>query len=238
MISIAKKIVALALILFLVAGCAASGGAPDPSSTMSDADRTKAEGTAFGALLGGLVGAAAGAVLAKNDRGKGAAVGAAVGAIGGSAAGYLYGKNAAERKALYADEESRLDGEINVLKNYNADLDKQNLASFKKIQQLQQRVHDLNSQSATLRKKAQLSASERRELEKSLENNDKNISTYNQELSSLQEYRQELGGQDVQSQPQIARLEREIDLLRENINTLDTNNKQMARLAENLSVSK
>jgi hypothetical protein len=233
-----QKTMALLVMLGVLSGCATTGNAPDSTPETDDAVRTKTEGAAFGALLGGLVGAATGALVSKDKRGSAAAIGFGIGALGGGAAGYMYGKTVAERKQLYADEETRLDGEIDVLKKYNAEMDKQNLASFKKIQELQKRVVDLQSQSQTLRKKAYLSADEQQELTKSVQTNEKNIAQYNQELIALTEYKEELNNQGDQTQPQVASLEKEINLLRNNIETLDTNNKQMARLAENLSVKK
>ena len=233
-----QRNIALIVVLFLFSGCAATGGAPGSSPTTSDADRTKAEGAAFGALLGGLVGAATGALVGGENRGTAAAIGFGIGALGGGAAGYMYGKTAAERKQLYADDEQRLDGEINILKNYNAALDKQNIANQNKIQELEKRVADLQSTSQKLRAKAYLSANEQQALVKSLEINKKEIATYNQELIILNEYKQELANQGAKAPPEVAGLEQEIILLRNNIDTLDNNNKQMAKLAENLSLKK
>lgn len=226
------------VMLGMLAGCATTGTTPDSTPETDDAVRTKTEGAAFGALLGGLLGAATGALVSDDNKGSAAAIGFGIGAVGGGAAGYMYGKTAAERKQLYADEETRLDGEINVLKNYNAEIDKQNLASFKKIQELQKRAVDLKSKSQTLKNKAYLSADEQMALTKSIQANEKDIARYNEELVTLDEYKQELNNQGDQSQSEVASLEKEIHLLRENIDTLDNNNKQMARLAENLSMKK
>lgn len=232
-----QRKIALVVALFLLSGCAATGGAPGSSTTTSDADRTKAEGAAFGALLGGLVGAATGALVGGDNKGTAAAIGFGIGALGGGAAGYMYGKSAAERKQLYANDEQRLDGEINILKNYNATLDKQNIASKNKIQELEKRVADLQSTSQTLKKKAYLSTYEQQVLVNSLAANKKEIASYKQELITLNEYQQELAVQGKKT-PEVAGLEQEIHLLRNNIDTLDNNNKQMAKLAENLSLQK
>ena len=174
-----QRTIALVVVLFLLSGCAATGGAPDSTSTTDDADRTKAEGTALGALIGGLAGAAAGALIDKNNRGRGAAIGLGIGALGGGAAGYMYGKNAAERKQQYANEEDRLDGEINILKNYNAELDKRNMACNQKIIELQKRTRRLHSQSETLKNQAYLSADEQQALINSIHSNEKDITAYN-----------------------------------------------------------
>ncbi len=232
------KLTALIIVLCMLSGCAGMEGGGDSTPESDDATRTKTEGATLGALLGGLAGAAAGALLVKNNRGTGAAVGFGLGALGGGAAGYLYGKNAAERKALYADEEERLDGEIAILETYNDALDKQNIASQKKIEELQVRIGYLQSQSADLKNKAYLSSSEQESLQKSIDSNQKAITTYNQELVTLTEYQQELKAKGKEEQPQVASLEKEIRLLRTNIDTLDNNNKQMAKLAEDLAIRK
>jgi uncharacterized protein YcfJ len=233
-----SRTIVLIVVLCLLSGCAATGGAPDSTSTTDDAERTKAEGTALGALLGGVVGAATGAAIDSKNRGRGAVIGLGVGAVGGGVAGYMYGKNAAERKQQYANEEDRLDGEIAVLQNYNAELDKRNAATYKKIQELKKRVRNLHAQSQALRDQAYLSANEEQTLLKTIESNEKDKAAYTQELNSLTAYKQELERKGTQSQPQVASLENEINLLRNHINTLDSNNKQMAKLAENLSMKK
>lgn len=208
------------------------------SSTTDDSERTKTEGAALGALLGGLVGAAAGALAGGDNKGTAAAIGFGVGAIGGGAAGYLYGASAAERKKMYASEEERLDGELAVVTKYNQDLGEQNIASMEQIQQLEKRVADLKSESADLKAKALLSEKEHQEISDSLAAKEKNLARYREELAAMQQYKSEVSAQGNRSDEEIAGLEREINLLRDNIDTLDSNNKQMARLAENLTVSK
>ncbi len=98
--------VALILMVCMVSGCA----------TMNDSTRTKAEGTGFGALLGAAAGAGIGALAGGGD---GALIGAAAGAALGGAGGYAAGSYVAERKQEYANEEDRLDGEINVVVKLN-----------------------------------------------------------------------------------------------------------------------
>ncbi|NCC94357.1 MAG: glycine zipper 2TM domain-containing protein, partial [Opitutae bacterium] len=74
---IAKVLVVVLLVFALLPGCA----------TMSDQNRTKAEGTGVGAVVGGLLGLAIGG-------GRGAAIGAAAGA----GLGFLVGNEIAKRK--------------------------------------------------------------------------------------------------------------------------------------------
>jgi uncharacterized protein YcfJ len=232
-----RKVTALFVALCFLSGCAAKGGDPNASTT-DDATRTKTESTALGALLGGLVGAATGAALSPGNRGSGALIGAGIGAVGGGAAGYVYGSNAAERKQKYANEEDRLDGEINVVKQYNADLQQQNTALASNIDDLKERIKLLQSKKKSLKDQAYLTAEEQKYINDTLEKNNKDIARYNQELASLSQYKQEQESKSGQSAPQVASLDQEITLLRNQINTLDSNNKQMAKLSDNLTVKK
>ena len=236
--SIFPRIITLVVVLCLLSGCAATGGAPDSSSTTDDAEQTKAEGTALGALLGGLVGAATGAAVDSKNRGRGAAIGLGIGAVGGGVAGNMYGKNAAQRKQQYANEEDRLDEEITALKGYNDELDTRNTECYTKIQELKRRVRNLHVQSQALGNQTYLSTDELQALLKTIQTNEVDITSYNEELDTLSEYKEELREKGSQSHTHIASLEKEINLLRNHINTLDSNNKQMAKLAENLSVKK
>ena len=231
------KVTALFVTLCFLSGCAAKGGDPNATTT-DDATRTKTEGAALGALLGGLVGAATGAALSPGNRGSGALIGAGIGAVGGGAAGYVYGSNVAERKQKYANEEDRLDGEINVVKKYNSDLQQQNTALASNINDLKQRIQILQSKKKSLKDKAYLTAEEQKYINGTLEKNNKDIARYNQELASLSQYKQEQESKSGKSAPQVASLDQEITLLRNQINTLDSNNKQMAKLSDNLTVKK
>jgi len=231
------KVTALFITLCFLSGCAAKGGDPNAPAT-DDATRTKTEGAAFGALLGGLLGAATGAALSPGNRGSGALIGAGIGAVGGGAAGYVYGSNVAERKQKYANEEDRLDGEITVVKKYNADLQQQNTALASNINDLKVRIKQLQSKKTSLKEKAYLTDEEQKYVNGTLEKNNKDIARYSQELASLSQYKQEQESKSGKSAPQVASLDQEITLLRNQINTLDSNNKQMAKLADNLTVRK
>lgn len=229
------KTIALFVALCFLSGCAAKGGG---NSATEDETRTKTEGTAMGAVLGGLVGAAAGAALDSGNRGRGALIGAGIGALAGGAAGYAYGSNVAERKKQYASEEDRLDGEIDVVRRYNTDLEQQNLAMENDIKDLNHRLSLLKSKKKDLQKKAYLTAEEQKYVSGTVENNKKAIDNYTKELEALSQYKQELQSKGGDNSAQVASLEKEIALLRTQINTLDSNNKQMAKLADNLTVKK
>lgn len=230
------KTLALFVALYCLSGCAAK---PGGNTSTDDATRTKTEGTALGALMGGLLGGGLGAVIDSNNRARGALIGAGIGAVTGGAAGYAYGSNAAERKRQYANEEDRLDGEIKVVQGYNADLEKHNLAMENDIKDLKDRIALLKSRKKDLQKKAYLTAEQRQYVSDTVDKNDKAIDNYTKELNSLTAYKNKLLSKgDPQDRARVSNLEKEIALLRTQINTLDQNNKQMAKLASTLTVSK
>ena len=229
------KTIALFVALCFLAGCAAK---PGGQTSTDDATRTKTEGAALGALMGGLLGGGIGAVVDSGNRGRGALIGAGLGAVAGGVAGYAYGSTAAERKQQYANEEDRLDGEIKVVQGYNADLEKHNLALESDIKDLKERIALLQSKKKDLRKKAYLTAEQEQYVRSTVDKNNKAIDNYTKELNSLTTYKQELQRKDDQDTSRVSNLEKEIALLRNQINTLDQNNKQMAKLASSLTVSK
>jgi len=109
-----KQIIGVLLSTALLAGCA------------TDRERTQAEGTGVGTLLGAAAGAAGGAIF---GGGKGAAIGAGAGAALGALGGYAYGTHVANQKAKFAREEDYLDAVIanarqtnEQMRQYNASL--------------------------------------------------------------------------------------------------------------------
>ncbi len=229
------KTLALFAALCFLSGCAAK---PGGQTSTDDATRTKTEGAAFGALMGGLLGGGLGALIDSSNRGRGALIGAGIGAAAGGVAGYAYGSTAAERKQQYANEEDRLDGEIKVVQRYNADLETHNLALENDIKDLKERIALLQSKKKDLRKKAYLTTEQQQVVSSTVDRNNKAIDNYTRELNSLTTYKQELRSKNTQDASRVANLEKEIALLRNQINTLDQNNKQMAKLASSLTVSK
>lgn len=213
---------ALGVIFCLVAGCATS-----------DAGRTKAEGTGFGALLGAGLGAGIGALVGGKN---GAALGAGIGAAVGAGAGYYAGSSVAKRKSQYASKEDQLDGEITYVATYNSDLKKYNEQTTASIADLNQQIADLKVRI----KDGESSASELRykknEIKALSDEAAKKISFYKSELTQLAEYRKSLDR--TQDQVKVATLDKEVSLLRQNIIMLDRSNKQMAKLAGSFSVRK
>jgi hypothetical protein len=105
----------------MLSGCATTDG------SMSDQQATAAQGAAFGAILGGLLGAAV-----SDNR----ATGALVGAAGGGLIGYGIGSSIAERKAQYASEEDFLIAEIQRNQEFAREAAAQNRQIGQEIAQL------------------------------------------------------------------------------------------------------
>jgi hypothetical protein len=210
-----KGIVIIVLVLALLPGCA----------TMSDQNRTKAEGTGVGAVVGGLLGYAIGG-------GRGAAIGAALGA----GAGFLVGNEIAKRKQAYANNEDFLDAEISNTKEYNktalaynaklskdvAALDKESKALRAKYDKGQVDKKALTAKSDALQKKIDDS--------KKLEDN----------LAKELEVQTAILAEEKKSRPAddkyIVRLEKEVAALQKNLDKLREGSSQLAQIDQRLSV--
>lgn len=210
-----KGIVIIVLVLALLPGCA----------TMSDQNRTKAEGTGVGAVVGGLLGYAIGG-------GRGAAIGAALGA----GAGFLVGNEIAKRKQAYANNEDFLDAEISNTQEYNktalaynaklskdvAALDKESKALRAKYDKGQVDKKALAAKSDALQKKIDDS--------KKLEDN----------LAKELEVQTAILAEEKKSRPAddkyIVRLEKEVAALQKNLDKLREGSSQLAQIDQRLSV--
>ena len=100
-------------------GATLSGCATNPDGTTNDQQATVAQGAVFGALVGGLLGAAV-----SDNRGRGALIGAGI------------GSSIAERKAQYANEEDFLVAEIRRNQEFIQEADAQNRQLYQEIAQL------------------------------------------------------------------------------------------------------
>jgi chromosome segregation ATPase len=129
-----RKVIGFILLATLLVGC---------STTMTDAQRTKAQGTAVGTGLGAAVGAGLGALF---GGGRGAAIGAAVGAGVGAGAGYAWGAHVASKKADFARQEDYLDAVIASARATNAQTSQYNAALAADIQRLDQQTAQLVQQ--------------------------------------------------------------------------------------------
>lgn len=123
-----KRMIAIALSLTLVSGCA----------TMDDRQTTQAQGAGFGAIAGAVIGGIIGEV-AKDDAGAGALIGGLV----GGAAGAAYGTHVANKKAEYARNEDYLDACVAQASKVRGETEAFNVA-------LQQELDALDKRSAEL----------------------------------------------------------------------------------------
>jgi len=103
----AARLLCAVCVVAILSGCA---------SGMSDANRTRAEGTAGGAAVGAAAGAIIGAIV---GGGRGAAIGAGIGAAVGGAGGFIVGNEIAKRKQEYANLEDFYDAQIAQTEEFN-----------------------------------------------------------------------------------------------------------------------
>ena len=212
---IAKVLVVALLVFALLPGCA----------TMTDQNRTKAEGTGVGAVLGGLLGYAVGG-------GKGAAIGAAAGA----GLGFLVGNEIAKRKQAYASTEDFLDAEIANTQEYNKTAIAYNAQLSKDVAQLEKESTALRAKydKGQVDKKALAAKSD--SLQKKIDDSKKLEDTLAKELevqTAILEDEKKTRPADDQY---IVRLEKEVAALQKNLDTLRDGSTQLAKIDQRLSV--
>ena len=211
----AQVLVVVFLVVALLPGCA----------TMSDQNRTKAEGTGVGAVLGGLLGYAVGG-------GRGAAIGAAAGA----GLGFLVGNEIAKRKQAYASTEEFLDAEIANTQEYNKTAIAYNAQLSKDVATLEKQSKTLRAQydKGTVDKKVLAAKSD--ELQKKIDASKKLEDTLAKEL----EVQTAILADEKKTRPAddqyVARLEKEVGTLRNNLDKLRDGSTQLAQIDQRLSV--
>jgi hypothetical protein len=212
---IVNVLVVVLLIFALLPGCA----------TMSDKNRTQAEGTGVGAVLGGLLGYAVGG-------GKGAAIGAAAGA----GLGFLVGNEIAKRKQAYATTEEFLDAEISNTKEYNKTAIAYNAKLSKDVATLEKQSKTLRAQydKGTVDKKVLAAKSD--ELQKKIDASKKLENTLAKEL----DVQTAILADEKKARPAgdqyVARLEKEVNTLQKNLDKLRDGSTQLAQIDQRLSV--
>jgi hypothetical protein len=210
-----SKIMIVLLTCTLLSGCA----------TMSDQSRTRAEGSAAGAVLGGLLG------LAVGD-GKGAAIGA----LAGAGVGFLVGNEVAKRKQAYASTEEFLNAEIATTQEYNT-----TTAAYNR--KVAGEIKALDKESATLRarydkgkiQKTTLTA-KRDKLKKRIAESKKLEETLSKELEVQTAILEQESKKRPKGDAYIARLEKEVAALQKNLATLRDDSTQLASIDQRLSV--
>lgn len=191
----------------------------------TDEQRTRTEGAAAGAVLGGLLGYAV-------DRQRGAAIGALI----GGGAGLVVGNEIAKRKQAYASTEDFLDGEIARVDEFNRTATAYNSRLRQDIARLDQEAEQLRSQFAAGQVRRDSLAGKRDELQRQLATSRELEETLAEELKIQQAILEQEAPARPPNDPYIARLEREVELLEANLATLRDGSEQLARIDQRLSV--
>jgi len=210
-----RTIILLVLVCALIPGCAG----------MSDQNRTKAEGTAIGAVAGGLLGL----VIGGEE-------GAAIGALAGAGVGFLVGNEVAKRKKAYASDEDFLNAEIASTQEFNSTTLAYNQKMANDIAALEKESKSLRSKydKGKVKKSSLVAKSET--LQKRIDDNAKLEETLAKELEvQTTILAQERKGRPADDQ-YIARLEKEVKTLQKNLDTLREGSTQLASIDQRLSV--
>ena len=218
------KGVSFVLMLCFVIGCAG----------MNDSTRTRAEGTGIGAATGALLGGVLGQVIGHDQ--KSTLIGAAIGAAVGGGAGYLAGDYVAKRKAQYASEEDWLNNKIEVIAQYNNDLEEFNKKTANRNKQLEKQVADLKSRYDAGSVEVSVLEKKQNEINSLIRSAEKRKANMEKELVALNEDQQSIS--QTQNLEKVAKLGQEINILKNQIALLDENNKQMAQLVSSLTLRK
>jgi len=210
-----KAVVAALVICAWLAGCA----------NMSDQSRTKAEGAAVGAVVGGLVGLAIGKEK-----------GAAIGALAGAGLGFLVGNEIAKRKKNYASTEEFLDAEIANVQEYNATAVAYNNKLSKEIAALEKESAALRTKydKGTVDKKTLIA--KRDALQKRIDENTKLEETLAKELEVQTGILKQERKERPENDQRIGQLEKEVNALQKNLETLREGSTQLAQIDQRLSV--
>ncbi len=209
-----ETMVAVAVVVAALSGCAAT-----------DEQRTKAEGAGVGAVIGGLLGYAI-------DRERGAVIGAALGA----GAGYAVGNEIAKRKQAYATTEAFLDAEIARVEEFNSTAYAYNASVRQDIARLDREAEQLRTQYNAGQVRRESLVAKRGELQQRIATSNDLEETlaaeYEIQTAILKEERRARPTND----PYIARLEREVEALQVNLETLREGSTQLALIDQRLSV--
>jgi len=209
-----------AIILLIFAAVVMSG-----CVTGSDQRRTKAEGTAVGAALGGLAGYLIG-------DGKGAAIGAAAGA----GLGYLAGREVAKRKAQYVSQEEFLEAEAARTAEYNETMRAYNTKSMQEIAALEEEVESLRQAYEEGAEEKDTLLARQAEVQKRIQENKELEEELKGELAIQEAIIKEESQTLPEDDPRIAALEKEVQELQANIAALAQGSAQLASIDERLSI--
>lgn len=226
--NIRTHVLLMTVVLVLsLSGCASTPSSNTKPAATSDETRTKTEGAAMGALVGGLLGLAVG----HDNRGQAALIGAALGA----GTGYLVGNEIAKRKKQYVTEEEFLDGEITSAREFNQTAEKYNASLEQDIDRLDRETLALKAQYDADRISYSRLDEERELIAKKIESS----SNVLKDLREEQEIKGAIYEEQKEKRPSddtyVVQLEQELNLLKENIDTLNQHSQQLARIDDRLS---
>ena len=200
----------------LVTGCA---------NIQDDQQRTQAEGAAAGAVIGALIGYAI-------DKEQGAAIGAVI----GGGAGFVVGNEIAKRKKAYANTEDFLNAQIARVAEFNRTTLAYNNKLRREIASLDRESKRLQAQYKSGAVQKQALVSKRNALNEKIASSKKLEQTLIQEQKVQSQILAEERKTRPANDPYIRKLEREVKTLQGNIDTLRSNNTQLAQIDPRLSV--
>ena len=216
---------------FVLMAALVCGSLPSCANIKDDETRTKTEGTLAGAGVGAVLGAIVGALL---DGERGAARGAAIGAGVGGVAGYAYGSHVANQKANYASREEWLDACLvqtekarQTTTAYNERLREELIRLDKETRALETAYNRGKEKSARLRTEGQRIQQRIAETEQLIRRAEAEVSLQN---SVVQDAR--AGGEEEKA----ARLEGEVQGLREQVDRLKEQSAQLATMSHRMAV--
>ncbi|MBE2294074.1 MAG: glycine zipper 2TM domain-containing protein [Phycisphaerales bacterium] len=204
-----------------------SGCATNPDGSTNDQQATVTQGAAFGAIMGGLLGAAV-----SDNRGRGALIGAAAGGVIGAGVG----NSIAQRKAEYANEEDFLVEEIRRNQEFTQEADAQNDQLRQEIAQLDRESRQLERRYRAGKASRDALTQQKTRLEKQLAKAKQINSLAEQQLADTnqvyQESRQKRGPRDQYTQ----KLESNLVDLKETRQQSNQNVSNLQRIYDSMSI--
>ncbi len=200
-----KKMIAAAIMLLLLNGCATQG------------QQAKGEGTALGALLGGVVGAAGGYLI---DDEKGALIGAALGAAAGGVAGHSYADNITKRHEALSGHEYDLDARIRFAEGINQDTEAYNRQLASQLSELNQDVDRLLYRDRQGHASRQELLAKKQKLQQQVNAANSQLAAAQKELNSLKAFQRNTRSHSGALDAEIAKLENNVAQLNNNVNSI------------------
>src|SRR5215470_6631164 len=170
-----KRLIAVAVVVLLVAGCATQD------------QQAQTEGTAIGALGGALLGAAIGGLASGNARG--AAIGAGIGALTGGVAGFVYAHAIVKRREELAGKENDLDAQIKFARGVNQDTEEYNRKLASDVKAYKSEVDRLVEQTKKQKTQNDELIAKTEELDKKLETAKDGLASADEQLQELRSFK-------------------------------------------------